>query len=263
MHGMTHRYGGRLVRNDYTLQIPMQTSGGRFATTQWTLVLAAGRRGSVEAEEALASLCALYWYPVFAFIRRRGHTGDEAQDLTQSFFARLIEKGDLAAADRDRGRFRTFLLTACQHFLLNEHDRRLALKRGGGLAPISIDIAIAEERYQRSLVSAETPEHLYDRQWCLTMLDSVLDSVHGEYRSAGNEPLFLRLRGFLTMDDAAGTHAAAAVDLDMTAAAVKVAVHRLRRRYREALRRRVAETVDSDEAIDEEMRYLMRVVSDL
>jgi len=236
---------------------------GRFATTQWTLVLAAGRRGSAEAEVALAQLCSLYWYPIFAFVRRRGHSVEDAQDLTQSFFARLIEKEDFAAADRDRGRFRTFLLTACQHFLLNEHDRTQALKRGGGRAAIPIDLAAADERYQRSLVHAETPEQLYHRQWCLTLLASVLDTVRGEYLAAANEELFERLRGFLTMDDQAGTHADAAADLNMTPAAVKVAVHRLRRRYRDALMRRVAETVDSDEAIDDEMRFLLKTVSDV
>ncbi len=241
----------------------MHSSRDRFATTQWSLVLAAGRSGSVEGETALARLCSLYWYPVFAFVRRRGHSVEEAQDLTQSFFARLIEKQDFAAADRDRGRFRTFLLTACQHFLLNERERVLALKRGGGHFPIPIDLAAADQRYQSSLVHAETPERLYHRQWCLTLLASVLDMVQGEYRAAGKEALFERLRGFLTMDETAGTHAGAASDLDMTPVAVKVAVHRLRRRYRDALLRRVAETVDSDEAVDDELRYLRETVSNL
>lgn len=163
----------------------MQSIRGRFATTQWTLVLAAGRRGSAEAEEALARLCSLYWYPVFAFVRRQGHP----------------------------------------------------------------------------LMHAETPERLYHRQWCLTLLASVLDTVQGDYRRAGNEHLFERLRGFLTMDDTAGTHADAAADLNMTPAAVKVAAHRLRRRYRDALLARVPETVDSDEAIDDEIRYLLKTVS--
>lgn len=241
----------------------MQSNGGRFATTQWSLVLAAGRRGSAEAETALARLCALYWYPAFAFIRRRGHSIEDAQDLTQSFFARLIEKDDFAAADRDRGRFRTFLLTACQHFLLNEHDRNVALKRGGGRTSLAIDIATAEERYQRSLSHDETPERLYERQWCLALLASVLDDVRDEYRASGNEILFERLRGFLTMDDDADTHALAASDLSMTPAAVKVAVHRLRRRYRNTLRSRIAETVDSSEAVDDEMRHLTKIVSDV
>jgi len=124
----------------------MQSSAGRFATTQWSLVRAAGKRGSAEAEEALAHLCALYWYPVFAFVRRRGHSVEEAEDLTQSFFARLIEKEDFAAADRERGRFRSFLLTACQHFLLNERDRGLAIKRGGRVTAVPMDAAMAEAR---------------------------------------------------------------------------------------------------------------------
>ncbi|HET7711205.1 MAG TPA: sigma-70 family RNA polymerase sigma factor [Thermoanaerobaculia bacterium] len=235
----------------------------RFATTQWSLVLAAGKGGPGDARAALERLCAIYWYPVFAFVRRRGHSVEEAEDLTQSFFQRLIEKGDLAAADRDLGRFRTFLLTACQHFLLNERDRSLTLKRGGGQFMLPIDIAVAEQRYQCSLGHAETPEHLYDRQWCLALLDAVLDAVRSEYVEAGKGNLFERLRGFLTMDDAAGRQIDAASDLNMSPAAVKVAVHRLRRRYRDALRRRVAETVDTEEAIDDEMRYLLKTVSGL
>ena len=246
-----------------TLNSSMQPNGARFATTQWTLVLAAGRRGSAEAEAALARLCALYWYPVFAFVRRRGHGVEDAEDLTQSFFARLIEKEDVAAADRSRGRFRTFLLTACEHFLLNEQDRSRTVKRGGGFSSVPIDLAAAEERYQRSLSHGETPERLYDRQWCLTLLASVLDSVRDEYAAAGNGALFERLRGFLTMDETADTHAVVACDLAMTAAAVKVAIHRLRRRYRNALLERVAETVDTDDAVDEEMRYLLKIVSDV
>ena len=233
---------------------------GRFATTQWTLVRAAAERGSVEGAEALSRLCSMYWYPVFAFVRRRGHSLDEAQDLTQAFFTRIIEKGDLGAADRDRGRFRTFLLTACQHFLLNEHDRAMTLKRGAGHVAIPIDIATAEERYQRSLAHDETPERLYHRQWCLALLAAVLDSLRDEYVAAGNEALFDRLRGVLTLDGAEETHASAAADLGMTPAAVKVAVHRLRRRYRDALRRRVADTVDSEEAIDDEMRDLLNTL---
>ena len=241
----------------------MSANQGRFATTQWSLVLAAGNRDSADARAALERLCSIYWYPVFAFVRRRGHPVEEAEDLTQSFFGRLIEKEDIAAADRDRGRFRTFLLTACEHFLLNERDRRLSLKRGGGQTMLSIDVAAAEQRYQRSIGHAETPELLYERQWCLALLASVLDTIRDEYVAAGKGELFDRLRGFLTMDDAAGTHADAAADLDMSPAAVKVAVHRLRRRYREGLRQRVAETVDTEAAIDDEMRHLLNTVSSL
>jgi DNA-directed RNA polymerase specialized sigma24 family protein len=237
--------------------------GGRFATTQWSLVLAAGKRGSPGREEALASLCSLYWYPVFAFVRRQGYSTDEAQDLTQGFFTRLIEKDDLGAADRSRGRFRSFLLTACQHFLSNERDHMRALKRGGGSVPVSIDIVAAEGRYERALAHSETPERLYDRQWCLTLLAGVLDGLREGYVVAGSERVFDRLRGFLTVDESVGTHAEAAGDLGMTAAAVKVAVHRLRRRYREALRQRVADTVESAEDVDDEIRYLLNTLSTL
>jgi RNA polymerase sigma-70 factor (ECF subfamily) len=233
----------------------------RFATTQWSLVLSAGNRGSAAGEEALARLCSLYWYPIFAFVRRQGHPADQAQDLTQGFFARLIEKGDLGGADRSRGRFRSFLLTACQHFLANERDRELAKKRGGGRVPVSIDVAAAEGRYDRALAHSETPERLYDRQWCLSLLAGVLDDLRLDYEAAGRERVFDRLKDFLTADEGAGTYADAARELGMTAAAIKVAVHRLRRRYREALRRRVEETVESAEDVDDEIRHLLRTLS--
>ena len=223
-------------------------------------MLAAGQRGSAEAEEALGRLCSLYWYPVFAFVRRQGHQRDDAQDLTQGFFTRLIEKGDLGDADRSRGRFRSFLLTACQHYLSNERDRAHAKKRGGGLLPVSIDVAAAESRYERALAHSETPERLYERQWCLTLLAGVLDDVREEYEAAGRVALFDRLKDFLIGDEAAGTHADAAGDLGMTAAAVKVAVHRLRRRYRDALRRRVAETVEAAQDVDDEIRHLLKTL---
>lgn len=234
--------------------------GGRFATTQWSLVLAAGQRGAA-AEEALARLCSLYWYPVFAFVRRQGHRADDAQDLTQAFFTRLIEKGDLSDADRSRGRFRSFLLTACQHFLANEHDRAIALKRGGGQLRLSMDVATAEGRYERALAHSETPERLYDRQWCLTLLDGVLETLRAEHAAAGKENVFDRLQEFLTAGADAGTHADAARELGMSAGAVKVAVHRLRGRYREELRRRVADTVGSDEDVEDEIRYLLKTLS--
>jgi DNA-directed RNA polymerase specialized sigma24 family protein len=239
----------------------MQAGPGRFVTTQWTLVRAAAGADSAVAAEALARLCTVYWYPVFAFVRRRGYSVDDALDLTQGFFARILEKEELGTADRDRGRFRTFLLTACEHFLLNEHDRSRAVKRGGGQAPIPIDVAAAEARYQRSLSHDETPEHLFHRQWCVDLLSGVVESLRGEYAVAGHAGLFDRLRGFLTMDDDAGSHADAAKDLGMTPGAVKVAVHRLRRRYRDALRARVADTVDSEEAVEKELRDLFATLS--
>lgn len=236
-------------------------AGGRFATTQWSLVLAAGERGGAEAEEALARLCARYWHPVFAFVRRQGHARDDAEDLTQGFFARLIEKGDLADADRSRGRFRSFLLTACQHYLSNERDRTRAAKRGGGRVPVPIDVAVAEQRYERALADADTPERLFDRQWCLTLLAAVLDDLSDDYAAAGKSRTFERLKGFLTGDEGAGTHADAARDLGITPAAVKVAVHRLRRRYREGLQQRVAETVASPQDVADEILHLQKTLA--
>jgi RNA polymerase sigma factor (sigma-70 family) len=220
-------------------------------------VLAAGRPGSDGADEALARLCALYWYPVFAFVRRQGVPAEEAEDLTQGFFARIIEKGDLGDADRSRGRFRSFVLAACRHFLSNERDRARARKRGGGQLPIPIDVATAEGRYERALAHSETPERLYDRQWCLTLLDGVLEGLREDYEAAGKGRVFDRLKAFLTEDEASGTHAETGRELGMTGAAVKVAVHRLRRRYRDELRRRVADTVESAEDVEDEIRYLL------
>ena len=219
----------------------------RFHTTQWSLVLAAGEPDSPRAEEALADLCARYWHPVFAFIRREGYTTDEAQDLTQGFFTRLIEKRDLGDADRTRGRFRTFLLAACRHFLSNERDRAQALKRGGGQVAVSIDDAMGK-------TTDETPEQVYERQWALSLLAGVLEDLRAKY----DPRVFDRLRGFLTADDSDG-YASAALDLGMSLAAVKVAIHRLRKRYREGLRLRIADTVASDADVDDELRHLFRV----
>lgn len=234
-----------------------------FATTRWSVVLAAGRRGSAEAEAALERLCAQYWYPVFVFVRRRGHAVDEAEDLTQAFFAYLIENDVLRVAEQSRGRFRSFLLAGCRNFLSNEHDRMVAAKRGGGQIALSIDAAAAEPRYQRALMHDDTPERLYDRQWCLTLLERVLDDLRAEYAAAGKEVLFDRLRAFLTLEGDPGTQAEAARDLAMSIAAVKVAVHRLRKRYGDHLRRHVADTVASPDQVDEERRYLLKVLRDV
>ncbi len=222
----------------------------RLPTTQWSLVLAAGKSGS---QDALAQLCSLYWYPVFAFVRRQGPDAEDAKDLTQAFFMRLIEKGTLEVADRSRGRFRSFLLTSCQNFLTNERTRDRAMKRGGGQVPVSIDIAAAESEYERALSHDETPERLYDRQWSLTLLAKVIDMLRKDF---GDDRVFDRLSGYLTTDE--GAHADAARDLGMTPGAVKVAIHRLRRRYREALRQYVADTVESPDEVDDEIRYLLK-----
>ena len=233
---------------------------GGFATTHWSLVVAAGGRGSEASEEALARLCARDGYPVCAFVRRQGASADDAQDLTQGFFARMIEKDSLGAADQSRGRFRSFLLSACQHYLSNERSRARAEKRGGGKRAVPIDAAVAEGRYERALAHADTPERVFDRQWCLTLLEGVLGGLRDDYQAAGKGRLFDRLQEFLTADGGEGTYADAARDMGMTEAAVKVAVHRLRKRYRDDLRRRVAETVASDADVEDEIRYLRRTL---
>ena len=224
----------------------------RFATTQWSLVLAAGAND----RDALADLCSRYWYPVFAFVRRQGHSAEDAEDLTQAFFTRLLDKRELGNADRHRGRFRTFLLTACSHFLANERDRAQTLKRGGGATAVPMDVIEAEGRYERALLTTDTPETLYERQWALTLLATVLEQLRNEY--AGNEQLFDRLSEFVA--DPQGSYADAARDLGISLPAVKMAIHRLRGRYRDALTQRVADTVTSTEDVDDEIRHLMKAV---
>lgn len=228
-------------------------SEARFPTTRWSLVIAARRADAHAARAALSSLCAQYWQPVLAFVRRQGHSHDEAQDLTQGFFAKLIEKGYVADADQTRGRFRAFLLTSCRHYLLNEKDRARAQKRGGDQDAVPLNDVDA--------VDADTPERVYQREWCRALLATVLDDTRRRYAADGRERLFDRLSIFLTADGEGGTHAAAAADLEMTPGAVKVAVHRLRRRYRQALLRRVADTVASPDEIEDEIRILLGSVA--
>jgi RNA polymerase sigma-70 factor (ECF subfamily) len=223
-----------------------------FATTRWSLVLAARGRPSPEARAALADLCHVYWYPLYAFVRRQGHTPDEAQDLTQEFFVRLLDRDFFAPVDRAKGRFRSFLLAACKHFLANEHDRARAQKRGGGRAVLSLDFGDAEGRYRLEPADALTPERAFERQWALTLLDQVLARLKAEFIEAGKGPLFERLKGFLAGDRSVGPYERVAAELDMTEGALKVAVHRLRRRYRELLQEEIGRTVsDPNEARDE------------
>jgi RNA polymerase sigma factor (sigma-70 family) len=222
-----------------------------FATTRWSLVAAAK---DPAARQVLAELCGLYWYPVYAFFRRRGHSADDAGDLTQEFFARLIEKAGIAGADRAKGRFRSYLLGACRHFLTNEHDRAAAQKRGGGRVIGSLDFSDAERRYAAEPADDRTPEQLFERRWALTLLDGVLAGLRAEYVTAGQEPLFDRLKSSLTGE--AGSYADLAAELGMTEGAVKVAAHRLRRRYRDRLRAAIAETVETDDDVEAEIRDL-------
>ena len=234
--------------------------GGRFATTHWSMVQAARGPASTEAHEALATLCEAYWYPLYAFVRRRGHDPDEARDLTQAFFAILLEKGYLQAADQRRGRFRTFLMAACGHFLSKEQDRARAIKRGGGRSPISLDLDDGENRYLREPSHSMTPERLFDRRWALTLLDRVIGLLGEEYARAGKTPLFERLKDALIGESVGPTYARIAADLGMTEAAIKVAAHRLRKRFRSLLRDEIGTTVATPDEIDEELGHLFEAM---
>jgi RNA polymerase sigma-70 factor (ECF subfamily) len=229
-----------------------------FAATHWTVVIAAaGGESPSRAGEAMAELCRTYWYPLYAYVRRRNYDIHEAEDLTQEFFARLLAKNYLADADRRKGKFRAFLLTALKHFLANEWDRSQSLKRGGGQAVLSLDARMAESRYGLEPSHNLTPERLFERQWALTVLDRVLAGLQAEFVAEGKQTIFDGLKQFLTANRSSASYGQVAGQLGMTEGAVKTATHRLRRRYRELLRREIAQTVASPEQIDEEIRYLL------
>ncbi|MBX9622668.1 MAG: sigma-70 family RNA polymerase sigma factor [Gemmataceae bacterium] len=229
--------------------------GGMFATTRWSLVAAAADPADPQTRAALAALCTAYWYPVYGYVRRRGHDHHAAQDLTQAFFARLLEKNDLAAADQTRGRFRAFLLAACRHFLLNEHDKESARKRGGGRHRLSLDFGDADGRFTREPASDETPERAFDREWALGLLDRAVGELRREYEESGRAKLFAALKDTL-LGGGDVAYADLAGQLGMTEGAVKVAVHRLRQRYRDRLRSAIADTVASPDEVDDEVRDL-------
>jgi RNA polymerase sigma factor (sigma-70 family) len=232
-----------------------------FGTTHWSLVLAARDRDAPQAGEALAMLCAAYWYPLYAFVRRRGHNPDRAADLTQDFFTRLLEKDYLQSVDPSKGRFRTFLLAACKHFLANEHDREVAQKRGGGRSPVSIDRRDAEGRYLAEPAHDLTPERLFERRWALTLLDQVLEQLGREFHLDGKGALYDRMKIILTGAEGATSYTRIGADLGMTEAAVKKAAQRLRQRYREILRGRIAETIADPGQVDDEIRTLFAILA--
>lgn len=227
-----------------------------FAPTRWSVVLAAGQEDSVHARAALATLCQAYWYPLYSYVRRQGHSPADAQDLTQEFFARLVAKRYLARVQRAGGRFRSFLLTAIQRFLANEWDRAHAQKRGGFAAVVSIDAADAESRYRLEPAHELTAEKIFEQRWAEALLARVLARLRAEYASAGKEALLDALSASLSQPRGAVPYAAIATRLNTTEAAVRMAAHRLRARYREVLRAEIADTVASPAEVEEEIRYL-------
>ena len=234
---------------------------GRFLTTRWSVVLEAGRtEGGSSTRRALEALCKSYWFPIYAFVRRRGNDADDAADLTQEFFARLFERQDLARARPELGRFRSFLLVATKNFLANDWDRRTADKRGGGRTPLSFDVEDAEERYRREPVDDWTPERAFARSWALTLLDAVLERLGGDYENAGKGALFEALRGTLVAGREAPPYVELADQLGLSEGAVKVAAHRLRQRYKELLRAEISETLADPGDVEDEIRGLFEAL---
>jgi RNA polymerase sigma-70 factor (ECF subfamily) len=231
-----------------------------FATTHWSVVLAAGNLESPEAALALERLCRLYWYPLYAYVRRRGYSPHDAEDLTQEFFARLLAKNSLALADRERGRFRTFLLSSLQNFLAKEWARATALKRGGGRAMISWDPELAEDRYRAEPTDGMTPEKIYEKRWATGLLEQALRRLGTEMDEAGKGPLFEKLKVFLCGDSAVPAYTALVGSLRMSEDALKMTVSRLRKRYRELVEEEIAHTVNSPAEAEEELRYLLAVL---
>jgi RNA polymerase sigma factor (sigma-70 family) len=228
----------------------------RFPSTHWSLVVRSADGSSPEARAALESLCGAYWYPLYAFIRRRGHDPDEAHDLVQELFAHLLERNAFAAADPRRGRLRTFLLAVCRNFLADQDDERRAQKRGGGQTIVSIDRQDAEGRYQAEPADTVTPDRLFERAWALALLQRTLGQLRHDYETGGKRPLFERLEPLLAGGTGAEPLASIAASLCMSEGAVQVAVHRLRRRYRELVRAEIAATIDNAADVDDEIRGL-------
>jgi RNA polymerase sigma factor (sigma-70 family) len=230
-----------------------------LATTRWSLVLRAGDRSSPDAAAALAALCEIYWYPVYAFVRRKGYDAERARDLTQAFFTRLLEREFIASADPQRGRFRAFLLTALQHFLSNENERDHAQKRGGGLRFVPLDFDHGEARYCAEPSTTElTPEALYERRWALMLLNEALDDLQAEAEASGKSDQFAAIRPLLARSEIPYQEVAA--HIGMSCDTLRVTVHRLRRRFARAIRRRIAATVSSADDVDREIAYLMEIV---
>lgn len=233
----------------HTLPGPSQ-----FPTTRWSLVVAAGDPRRQDARSALVSLCENYWYPLYAYVRRRGYPAERSQDLTQEFFVRVLEGRYLDRADPEKGRFRSFLLTSLKFFVADDEDRHRALKRGGG-AVLPFEFSSGEDRYQREPAHDETPERIFERRWALSVLDGVVDKLRDEFVQHGRPEHFERLKIFL-LGHSDAPYAVLAREMKISEGALKVAIHRLRKRYRELFRQEIADTVADPADVESELRYL-------
>lgn len=232
-----------------------------FATTHWSVVLAAGGRQSPEATVALERLCRTYWYPLYAYIRRRGYSAHDAEDLAQSFFAHLLERHALHRVSPAKGKFRSFLLASLNYFLTDQYDRSSAQKRGGGQTLLSLDVQDAENRFQFEPVDVCSPDKLFERRWALTLLDGVLTRLKDEFAEAGKSTQFDRLSVYLVSNSGESSYAEAARDLQQTEHAVKKAVQRMRQRFYHLFREEVANTVATVTEVEDELRYLCHVIA--
>lgn len=233
-----------------------------FATTHWSVVISAANKEVSDSGQALAALCQAYWYPLYAYVRRRGYQAHEAQDLTQQFFLHLLEQESIQVADPQRGKFRSFLLSSLQNFLSNQWRQGEARKRGGGKQTVSLDLIAGENRYGLEPADPMTPERIFERRWALTLLDAALNRLREEFASAGKEKMFEHLKEHLGGGMNGRSYAAVGAELQMTEGAVKVAVHRLRRRCREVLREAIAETVADAGDVDAELQQLFAALGD-
>ena len=240
----------------------MHYSSGRadFPTTRWTLVAAAGHRDRQDSRPALESLCEAYWYPIYAYARRRRYTPEQAQDHTQEFFTRFIEHDYFDRADPERGRFRSFLLTSFKYYLCDEVGRTRAQKHGGGLAPLAFEVFKGEERYAREPVNNETPERLYERRWARTLLDRVIERLRAEFVVHGRLEHFNKLKPCL-QGDSEIPYAELAHQLETTESALKVGIHRMRKRYRDLIRLEISDIVADPAHIDAELRHLIAALA--
>jgi RNA polymerase sigma factor (sigma-70 family) len=242
---------------------PSSTAPGDiFATTHWTVVLAAGRRSTPQSDRALEELCRAYWFPLYAYVRRRGHTKEDAEDLTQAFFARFLQKNYLEGLNAERGRFRAFLLASLKHFLANEWDKSQRQKRGGGLTHVSLDWQTADTQFQIAATNEPSPDKAFDREWAVALLARVIERLQQECDADGRSKQFEQLKIFLTAGKGALSHADAAVALGMDETAVRVTVHRLRKRYRQLLRDEIAQTLSDPAQVEEEIRALFGAFAD-
>ena len=238
-----------------------EVRAGLFRTTHWSVVLAAKGATTAEAEAALATLCQAYWYPLYCCVRRHGHGAEDARDLTQAFFAKLLEKGQFALADPDRGRFRTFLLRSLENFLRTCHRDARALKRGGGREVVSWDEQEAEERYAAGPRDELSPASLYEREWAGALLEGALVRLRTEFAERSRDELFAALEPHLWGDETSAPHAEIAAGLGMTVVAVRVTLHRLRQRFHDLLVEAIAETVADPAEVEEELRSLRRILA--